>query len=480
MSDDPVKDAIQLLGRPAEPRAEFGEELFLRLLQETDGASTPESAPPGRRTPRWRRRSPRLAFGAAALALAAVVAAVLTLTLSRSPSALAIIQETQKAFADVPPFRATVFYDLNPEGAEFPPDVPQGATATMEISYRGPTGYREETLEMSPVLKGRPGDGAGSFTVWDGERIGQYRAAENIFTSFPPWAGFEPLREFSWNAPYPNWEDICARADSEVLPDAEIAGRAARHVRCGDWRGGSWELWIDRETGLMLKIVGTLGGDDFRLGTTPKGGFEVTSIEYDPVFPSGTFAVVAPAGAKDTTVEAPSAEAQQPPAETPPPGESTIDPYSQTSLKAGEVAPTWTAPLVGGGNFSPEELRGRPALVLVMSDWCPLGDHACDAMPHLQQVYGRWKDRVGFAWVDLQGTMTEAERIARDIGITFPVVVDVPDQGANEFGSEVTRAWDVKAFPLWVLLDADGRVVEVLSGPSSVEELDDVLAKAAG
>jgi len=235
-----------------------------------------------------------------AAVLAVVTAGVATQMLVRPSQASAadVIEKAQQQFAEAPPFRATVFYDLNPEGGYFSPgDVPRGATATIAISYGGPNAYRQEIVAMEPVLVGT--GGPASFLVWDGERAGQYRADADEFATLSLGLGFEPLKEFSWNTPYPNWEDICRRGGSEVLPDAEIAGRVTRRVRCADWKGVFWELWIDRETGLVLKIVGELGRDDFRLGTSPRGGFEVTGLEYEPTFAPETFAVVAPAGANE-------------------------------------------------------------------------------------------------------------------------------------------------------------------------------------
>jgi hypothetical protein len=59
-----------------------------------------------------------------------------------------------------------------------------------------------------------------------------------------------------------------------------------------------------------------------------------------------------------------------------------------------------------------------------MPDWCPLGDPVCDALAQLQQAYERWGDRVGFVWVDNEGTLGEAEKVARSLGIVFPAVAD--------------------------------------------------------
>jgi hypothetical protein len=62
-----------------------------------------------------------------------------------------------------------------------------------------------------------------------------------------------------------------------------------------------WELWIDRQTGLLLKVIGQVGEDGFFLGgdvgTSAKGGFEIQKLRYNPTFPKRTFSF--PPGAFD-------------------------------------------------------------------------------------------------------------------------------------------------------------------------------------
>jgi cytochrome c biogenesis protein CcmG/thiol:disulfide interchange protein DsbE len=304
---DPIGDAIRLLERPAQPPADFADALFARLLEELrektePGTERAERGPArpeaGRGRPPWLGRTWLMA-AAAVVTIAAVVASLLVVP--RPQNALAIVRDAQERLSSMPAFQATFVYNLNPEGASPPaPDVPQGATATLRISHDPVAGYRQEILEEVPPFPGSQTAGAGSFIVWHDGQAGTYSSHANTWVTYRTEPGFEPLRDFAWDTPYPNWEGICARAGSEVLPDQVVAGRQARHIRCGDELAGFWELWIDRETGLVLKEVGALGADDFHpFATTPKGGFTVSSIQYGPAFPSGTFSLTPPAGAFD-------------------------------------------------------------------------------------------------------------------------------------------------------------------------------------
>jgi len=326
--------------------------------------------------------------------------------------------------------RATIRYDMNPDGSR--PDLARGQTAEVEVTYVRDVGYRMRILASS----GRLPNGRVAGSVIDRDpRVG--------------------LQELGWSSPYPNWQGICERGGSEVLADATIAGRAASHLRCGDLYGGFWELWIDRQSGFMLKFQGALPMDDYRLGTSARGGFEVTRIEYTFDVDAAMFVLTwppspAPPGARDAVASA--------------------DPYTQTSfLRRGEVAPLWSGPLIDGSTFHLESARGRPLLVLFWADWCPRGDPACDVLRQFDEVSRRYAGRAGFVSVDINGTASEARKIMSALGYQFPVVDD------RDRSQGVSRAWGVQSFPVWVLLDRDGRVVEVRTKPQTVEQLEVML-----
>ena len=191
MNRDTVKDAFELLGAPVEPAAELTELLFARLIAEAERALAGPAPPP----PKPRLRLPRgryLALAGTAAALVALLVVVTTTMLSRPASALAVIREAQRAFATIPPFRATILYDRNPEGSSPRAGVPMGATATVEFSYGGDGRFRQELVRENPAL----GDfgGPGGFQVSDGARVGLFDPTQNIFFSFRRPSVFEPLR----------------------------------------------------------------------------------------------------------------------------------------------------------------------------------------------------------------------------------------------------------------------------------------------
>ncbi len=446
MNDERVERLIAEADAPVEPRREFAEALFARLEQELERPS-----PQVRRLP-WLEQPRRSVFYLMA-ALVMLVIATIVIALPTRASAASAIREAEQDIARLAQVRATIHYDINPDGSDRQVAAP-GTTADVEVTYVRGVGYRQQLVAISGSIPGIAT--AGGFIVWDGTYIGSTWGFGRPFV-IATRADFEPLRELGWNSPYPGWEGICTRGGSQLLADAVVAGRAARHVRCGDLYGGFWELWIDRETGFMLKIQGALGRDDFKLGTSAKGGFEVTRIEYSFNADRSLFVVPTPPGGFPTAPPA-----TQPPAASP-------DAYAHTSLRQGELAPSWSGQLIDGGTFRLEQTRGSPVLVLFWADWCPRGDPACDVLRQFDEVSRRYAGRAHFVSVDLAGTADAARTIMRDLGYSFPVVVT----GAQE------RIWDVDVVPFWVLLDRDGRVVEARLRPQTVQELE-MMLRAVG
>lgn len=626
--NDHLSGLAQLLDRPVAPRSEFADALLERLLQELE----PPAVAPGRSRP-WaiRLRSHTFAI-ALALALLGVVVGTVVLNRPQRASALDVIRQARQAFASTPPFQATIELELNPDGSNPSRFVPRGATETVLVSYGGPRRFRTEIVSQRPRLRhtGFPALIPGSFEVFDGRSLGNFDPIAKIFISAPA-QGLSPLEFLSWHGAYPDWDQVCSGPDSKVLADARIAGRHARHIRCGNFRGDVWELWIDRQTGLLLKVVGQVGGDDFFLGggpgTSAKGGFEIERLRYNPAFPKGTFSVAAPPGAIDIAARRHAALAKLPPfraviavrygragppsyvdeawwlnehtwrrqvrydsprdprgfqaagsfsvwahghldtynahdktfsrSTTPDPGldpalqllavadlsysaarcpvigheriagretdhrgcasgelwvdsatgltlrsrfpgyqmrvrsiqyhsslpaalfrpvppagsrnprQLADDPYYKTKLAPGRPAPNWHAATLTGGPFQLTHLRGKPALLLLLPDWCT--DPACNDLAPLEQAYRHSNGATTVIWVDLQGTAQEANKLARLNHLTFPVILD--PQGTS------LKTWAIQAFPYWLLLDPRGSVIEARLKPETVAELTTMLAE---
>ena len=120
-----------------------------------------------------------------------------------------------------------------------------------------------------------------------------------------------------------------------------------------------------------------------------------------------------------------------------------------------------------------ELIDGKVALVDVWATWCI---PCIQAMPHLQSLYNKYRDR-GLVVVGIM-TDSNASRIGpdwvRENGVTYPMLLD-------DDASTFVGAWgQVVGIPLLVLVDRDGTVVETYRGTGDLKAIDERLADIFG
>lgn len=143
-------------------------------------------------------------------------------------------------------------------------------------------------------------------------------------------------------------------------------------------------------------------------------------------------------------------------------------------MVSGGADPTVGAaiPKITGQGFDGSEVVIDPAdvtpkVILFLAHWCP---HCQDEVPQVQA----WIDENGVpAGVDLYSVATStsssrenfppAEWLARE-NWSIPVLVDDEAQ-------TIGAAFGISAFPFWVFVDADGRVLQRIAGSLDVTTL---------
>jgi peroxiredoxin len=154
----------------------------------------------------------------------------------------------------------------------------------------------------------------------------------------------------------------------------------------------------------------------------------------------------------------------------------TPDPRGEVLIE-GQVAPTWAAPLLGGGSFDLAELRGRPTAVLVRTIIVNCEGCIGQATLSFAEAYAELHDDVNFVlappWEEVH-TETEEHSFSGPLAI-----IDILEELSMQIGSPVDDlfvtlepelsvypAWDLLPLrvPILVLLDADGAVVETYAG----------------
>jgi thiol-disulfide isomerase/thioredoxin len=228
------------------------------------------------------------------------------------------------------------------------------------------------------------------------------------------------------------WEDICTFGEHEFLEASPVAGRETVRIRCASARN-SYELWVDAETGLMLRII----GQDIpsNLPTSAAGitatEYEVLAVTYEPQFAPDAFSLSAPPGA-------------------------IVEDYRGVDqsmgpeiLPEGATAPELTGQFLDGGEFTLADLEGSRVAVLFWGSWC---EPCLDALDEFA-VVARERPDITFVTVLMNGGVYRANAVLAERQITLPVVMPDELRKDNLFSDR----WGA-GLPLLVLIEPDGTV----------------------
>ena len=135
------------------------------------------------------------------------------------------------------------------------------------------------------------------------------------------------------------------------------------------------------------------------------------------------------------------------------------------SPREGFPAPDFTLNTVGGGSATLSAFRGQVVILNLWASWCS----PCRAeMPAIQQVYLANRERgleVLAVNSTLQDSATDAQAFAQDLGLTFPLLLDV--DGA------VSRSYLLRALPSTFFIDRKGLIrTVVFGGPMSAATIE--------
>ncbi len=180
---------------------------------------------------------------------------------------------TAPAYGEMPSFSGVVQYsEHDPESGD------PGWQATVELAYAGPLQYEATVIEESGERLALAGPG----TVFFGDGAALWI---NEPDDLGPWKlGFEPFRHLFFDVGeqgYPAWDEICAESQT-VLGVEVVAGRTTTHVTCSSTLE-DYELWVDEESGLVLRMIGPLGVGDFSPIVDRDGIVEFIEIRFEPV-----------------------------------------------------------------------------------------------------------------------------------------------------------------------------------------------------
>lgn len=460
LRDDVAERLRQLDEAPVLPRPELHEALFERL---NDELARPRAS--GRRSPSLVAKRRLGVVFAVLLGAAAVIAVVLAVrtylgvlpppvieepvgtdeaprpTETPAPdTALSVVLGARHQWLSAPRPVHVIATTIRYDG-----EVVQ-ETTTREIWVRDERAWRTES-HFTPATP--PADPWAQTLVWDGERLVSVDSSSgSAIIEHHAGAGTyvfgTPLTD--WLGTIRGWQQRCA--SGVILPEESVAGHAASHVRCGDE-----DLWIDAETGLLLRHERPAGVDEQDPSAST---FEVTLLEYDPGFAADRFDTTPPAGAEVQTLE----EYHALVVGGPPPPFDTVTP-------SGEVVTLDT-------------LRGRPTLIVF---WDPgLFDFGV-----VEEVARENPDRIQIVAYDgRRDQMEQHAAYMREHGYTVPLVFDVEASAPGQYprvwgdwregGLEPIDRPSANTAQFWVVLDADGTVRAVRGGNMIPEQIEAWLA----
>ena len=128
--------------------------------------------------------------------------------------------------------------------------------------------------------------------------------------------------------------------------------------------------------------------------------------------------------------------------------------------RAATPAPELKAQDLTGTTRTLADYRGKVVLLNFWASWCP---PCLREMPSMERLRLQMKGRpLAIVALDSAETPEEVNAFLSKMKLGFPILLD-PD-GSN------TRRWKVFALPTTFLLDAQGRVRYVLTGPTEWDE----------
>lgn len=126
--------------------------------------------------------------------------------------------------------------------------------------------------------------------------------------------------------------------------------------------------------------------------------------------------------------------------------------------KVGEQAPDFTLPGLDQDEYSLDDFRGKTVLINFWGTFCP---PCVNEMPLLQSVYEKYQDEVVILGVNLDEPRLTVETFVENTGVHFPILLD---------DRTVQYLYGVSQFPTTVVVNPDGKIVDIKLGAYETEE----------
>lgn len=116
-------------------------------------------------------------------------------------------------------------------------------------------------------------------------------------------------------------------------------------------------------------------------------------------------------------------------------------------------APDFNVKLLGGGDASLAEFRGKPLVLVIGASWCP---HCIHEVPELVEAHEAYKDRVNFLSVFIKSEPDEVKDLVVEHKVEYKVAIDKE--------AVIGKAYGVKGIPVTLFIDSNGVITDEYLG----------------
>lgn len=132
-------------------------------------------------------------------------------------------------------------------------------------------------------------------------------------------------------------------------------------------------------------------------------------------------------------------------------------------VQAGDQAPDFILEDMEGNKVQLSELKGKGIFLNFWGTWCK----PCEKeMPYMERQYNHYKNHgVETLAVNIGESDIAIASFAEKYGLTFPILKDKD--------SSVTGIYDITPIPTTFLIDKDGKVLKVITGSMTEQDIED-------
>ncbi len=137
-----------------------------------------------------------------------------------------------------------------------------------------------------------------------------------------------------------------------------------------------------------------------------------------------------------------------------------------TKLNSGTKAPDFSIPDIGGDTIKLSAFYGKPVYLGFLTTW----SYAClGEMKILKDIFEKYKNRINFVMVSLDEDPEIVGKLVNEKGYNWTFLY-------NGDGYDVLRDYGVETFPLFVLINKDGEIINY-PAPKPSENIESVFEK---